>query len=191
MKSIKRKGFTLVELLIVIVVIGILAAMMMLSSTEAVSSAKANNIISNLRNLKTATLSWYTDNIDSVTYNASSKKCTIKIGDTTYDSLSNYVLSNKTAITKYLSNESSLTLMAKGDSTHKDGDYTLNDVNYKDWYVSCKVGTDAKVKEKLAARAGSLGLVGFPDKGKLGGEPTQNPYTNAEYVGLLVQKLDD
>lgn len=42
----KRKAFTLVELLIVIVVIGVLAAMMMLSSNEAVSSAKAAKIIS-------------------------------------------------------------------------------------------------------------------------------------------------
>ena len=41
----KRSGFTLVELLIVIVVIGVLSTMMMLSSTEAVSSAKANNIL--------------------------------------------------------------------------------------------------------------------------------------------------
>ena len=67
MKNITRKGFTLVELLIVIVVIGILSAMMMLSSTEAVSSAKANNIVNNLRNWKTAALSWYVDNIDRIT----------------------------------------------------------------------------------------------------------------------------
>ena len=60
------RGFTLVELLIVIVVIGILSAMMMLSSTEAVTTAKANNIIAALRQWKTATLAWYTDHIDMV-----------------------------------------------------------------------------------------------------------------------------
>ena len=38
--------------------------MMMLSSTEAVTSAKASNIVSNLRNLKTAALAYYTDNLD-------------------------------------------------------------------------------------------------------------------------------
>ena len=65
MKNIKRKGFTLVELLIVIVVIGILSAMMMMSSTEAVTSAKASNIISNMRNLKTAALAYYVDNLSS------------------------------------------------------------------------------------------------------------------------------
>ena len=63
MRITKRKGFTLVELLIVIVVIGILSAMMMLSSTEAVSSAKVNNIIVKFRNLKTAAMAYYMDNI--------------------------------------------------------------------------------------------------------------------------------
>ena len=65
-KRAKLKGFTLVELLIVIVVIGVLSAMMMLSSTEAVSSAKAAKVINNLRQLKTAALSWYMDNYDKV-----------------------------------------------------------------------------------------------------------------------------
>ena len=62
----KRRGFTLVELLIVIVVIGILSAMMMLSSSEAVSSAKATAIISDLRNFKTAVLAYFADNIDNL-----------------------------------------------------------------------------------------------------------------------------
>ncbi|MBQ6774919.1 MAG: type II secretion system protein, partial [Synergistaceae bacterium] len=65
-REMKRKGITLVELLIVIVVIGVLSAMMMLSSTEAVSSAKASDIVSDLRNMKTAALAWYADHLDIV-----------------------------------------------------------------------------------------------------------------------------
>ena len=69
----KRNGFTLVELLIVIVVIGVLSAMMMLSSNEAVSSAKAAQIISNMRNIKTAALSFRTDHLDAFVVTDASK----------------------------------------------------------------------------------------------------------------------
>lgn len=60
----KHKGFTLVELLIVIVVISILGAMMMISSSEAVSSAKASTIVSNLNAVKAAALSYYADHLN-------------------------------------------------------------------------------------------------------------------------------
>lgn len=65
-KNFKNKGFTLIEMLIVIVIIGVLAAVMMLSSKEAVTSAKATQIISNLYSFKDAISKWYVDNIDRV-----------------------------------------------------------------------------------------------------------------------------
>lgn len=64
----RRKAFTLIELLIVIVVIGVLAAMMLLSSTEAVTTAKASNIVANLTHIRKAVIAWYLDNIDRITY---------------------------------------------------------------------------------------------------------------------------
>ena len=58
-----RKGFTLVELLIVIVIIGILASAMMLASGSATASAEATTIIAELRSLRAAALMWYGDHI--------------------------------------------------------------------------------------------------------------------------------
>lgn len=57
--KITRKGFTLVELLIVVAVIGALAAMMTMSSTESVDAAGANAIVSNLQSLKVAAYQMY------------------------------------------------------------------------------------------------------------------------------------
>ncbi|GHV39491.1 hypothetical protein FACS1894187_19510 [Synergistales bacterium] len=59
-----RKGFTLVELLIVIVIIGILVGAMLLSSGSATDTAKASAIVSGLRNLKGAAIMFLADNID-------------------------------------------------------------------------------------------------------------------------------
>ena len=69
----KRKAFTLIELLIVIVVIGVLAAMMMLSSTEAVATAKASNVAANLHHIKKAVIAWYCDNHERITYDHQNK----------------------------------------------------------------------------------------------------------------------
>ena len=56
-----RKGFTLVELLIVIAILGALASMMTLSGTNATTSAEATKIVSNLNTMKSAAMMFFTD----------------------------------------------------------------------------------------------------------------------------------
>lgn len=142
--EMKRKGFTLVELLIVIVVIGILSAMMMLSSTEAVTSARANNIISNLRNLKTAALALYVDKLDNWEGTTAALP---KIDD----------------VKGYMG--------SSGANDYTDYVIAFNDtakpIADKSWYIVYNFGTGndvSRVKEKLAGRATSTGLKSLDTK---------------------------
>ena len=137
-KFTKRQGFTLVELLIVVVVIGILSAMMMLSSTEAVSSARAADIISDLKNMKTAALEWYADNIEYV-------QGKIKKNNANFSKLSDSA--NVNEIIKYLGGDGLKENYSFSDSTEEQA-----------WFACCKI-TDAKVFEKIKSRAKSVGLV--------------------------------
>ena len=161
----KRKGFTLVELLIVIVVIGILSAMMMLSSTEAVTSAKASNIVSNFRNLKTAALAYYVDNLDYLETTAATDEDKKQLN--LYNVAAAGTTAGRKGIRVYL-NETGGTLndtdntfttdgFAYGVVVKKrtDGGDKLADAK---WYLTCTV-TDTKVQEKLAGRAKSVGLL--------------------------------
>lgn len=162
MKNIKRKGFTLVELLIVIVVIGILSAMMMLSSTEAVSSAKASNIVSNLRNLKTAALAMYVDNLDAFDNATTLPTTGYPAGYSDWRSV----------LIKYLS--------AGGSSNTVDTSYQMT-INEGKWYVYLDPIGDSRVSAKLAGRAKSVGLLD-----NTGAEFTANK--NAVYMLVMETK---
>ncbi len=172
----RKKGFTLVELLIVIVVIGILSAMMMLSSTEAVSSAKANNVISNIHNLKTATLAFYVDNIDKITHtkNGSNEYYWIKDPENKYAHMQNLAHNYPELITKYLSNGDSIkinlgdsnTTAWTGNTNECDGYAVIdgqggpNGGKMSEWYIAYGLPkTNAKLKAKLQSRAKSAGLL--------------------------------
>ena len=156
--SSKRKGFTLVELLIVIVVIGILSAMMMLSSTEAVTSAKASNIVSNLRNLKTAALAYYTDNIDyfSETKDGKPNGNPLLISGSYNESKKDPKIPEPTKyVIDYLNN---------GQTLPDAGDYNIiADSTTGSWYLICTItGTTQeteRIQEKLKGRASSVGLL--------------------------------
>ena len=63
--KIFRKGFTLVEVLIVVLILGVLAGSMLLSSGKSVAAAKANKIIADMTVIKDAVLAYYMENVDS------------------------------------------------------------------------------------------------------------------------------
>ena len=215
-----RKGFTLVELLIVIVVIGILAAMMMLSSTEAVSSAKAAKIIADMRNIRTAVLEWYTDNYDKIVKVGNEYKIYLnhdRTGTPAYlgDYLKAGNWAGKAEILKYLDGGMSIELNPHNDVTswnNASGTYflcseTYNEVSNQEnedgtwgqdrssgikltgnsWFVGYRFGkSEDSLKEKLAARAGSLGLLGGQQK------VVNAAYTPAHgnFVYMLIANLD-
>ena len=197
MTSFKRKGFTLVELLIVIVVIGVLSTMMMLSSTEAVTSAKAAKIISNMRNLKTATLAWYTDNFNKIVPLNGQYGIGYGIiqsnGQTV--SMNDFFKNNTSEILAYLSNgnnSGAMTLKTKRDTNIVADDYVIKDVDtYKKWYICYYVGNDKRLQEKLASKAESLGMLGIKTIADDIKSNTKNIYTNHNFACVMILSLGD
>ena len=191
MFSSKRKGFTLVELLIVIVVIGVLSTMMMLSSTEAVSSAKAATIISNMRNIKTAALEFYADNMSALTQDGNDTKIDAsKISGTKAsgkDFLGAIVNQDPSLIKKYLGNNDNFSLNENSNTNENNcnkGGYAVHCANKGTmWYVVYRFAdNETSLKGKIKSRAASIGLLGCD--GKV--QDDLQEYDNNSYVCLRI-----
>jgi general secretion pathway protein G len=61
----KRKGFTLVEILIVVIILGILAAIVIPQFTEASSEARVSNLMTNLQTIRSQLLLYKTQHLES------------------------------------------------------------------------------------------------------------------------------
>lgn len=193
MKTMKLKGFTLVELLIVMTVTGILSAMMTMSGAEIVSSAKAAKIINNMVNLKKAVASWYTDNYHVI---SATEKGEYMINGKTR--LSDFLEQNPEEIMKYLDNNDSIGFRSKRYAQNKDNKneedyYIFLDVEYKTWYIYYNTGSDTKLKDRLASKASSIGLFGLNDINReqdlVKNKNNQKYYSGEKFVCLVIFSL--
>ena len=197
-----RKGFTLVELLIVIVVIGILAGMMMLSSTEAVTSAKATKIISDMKQLQKAVLAWYLDNYDRFVWASDGSKNGYKLDGN--QEIHTYLNSHPEEIQRYFSSNFKLSdgLLHSGNKQTYDSFYAtvggfsvyMGESNTR-CYVVYKISDDDKkqdqsrLREKLLGRAKSAGLLSY-NYSRSKGNKAQS-YDGGNHVFMEVFRLED
>lgn len=205
-KNFKRKGFTLVELLIVIVVIGVLSAMMMLSSTEAVSSARASNIVAGLTTFKKALTQWYIDNYDKV-YKENGEYKLKNIGSGV-NNLGDLMKNASKLVTKYIGNSSQFKFSGNkfsynNDGTTGQGMYRFEDSgqtnNRKSWFVGYALSASeisSGVPAKLVAKTKSLGLLanqgttGTNDNNGTAKRADIKPYEGGSIVWLKVLDLE-
>jgi len=66
MNRIARKGFTLVEILIVVIILGILAAIVIPQFTEASGEARVSNLMTNLQTIRSQLLLYKTQHLENL-----------------------------------------------------------------------------------------------------------------------------
>jgi general secretion pathway protein G len=66
MNRVARKGFTLVEILIVVIILGILAAIVIPQFTEASGEARVSNLMTNLQTIRSQLLLYKTQHVETL-----------------------------------------------------------------------------------------------------------------------------
>jgi len=66
MNRVARKGFTLVEILIVVIILGILAAIVIPQFTEASGEARVSNLMTNLQTIRSQLLLYKTQHLEKL-----------------------------------------------------------------------------------------------------------------------------
>lgn len=158
-----RKGFTLVELLIVIIIIGILAGAMMLVAGTSRDSAEASRIISDLRSVKAAALMMLADNPMGFT--------TAMWGelDTDPSPLNKYLdrpLVKDNHLFTFVNNGKIITqkLNDNGTPGYTTDDYWETDSSEDAWLIGYDlIGVRDGVKKNLENQAQSAGLFGVTE----------------------------
>ena len=144
-----RKGFTLVELLIVVAILGVLASMMTMSSSDSIDSAGANTILGGLNSLKTAAMQMYMEDSKAAALTE------VKLDGSDTISLATNV---KTLLAQYMGKDVSKIGIASG----KDAKYGLVG-NSTNWFVVYKMdkSDSVGVRKKLKAKAVTAELYGL------------------------------
>ncbi len=170
--KITRKGFTLVELLIVIAIIALLGSMGVVSGKEANNIAEAQKIVENLHIIGAAMEMYYADN-----------NVAIAKGEGSYD-VDNLPSTIKTGLAAYMKDTSLVTAEAAASATA--GKYNIS-VSGNQWWL-CYTLDEAptKLSNILANKAVQEGFrksdvdsdeLPVPAGAAEGTKPTPNIYT--------------